>query len=207
MRLYTLQSPAFLSPMVFNQLRRGPIETEVSSDGTVQLCDETFRFDGDSLPAGTAIRAWLARDFTCASLEDIRRDQEAVRQADEQRRQARCAQLDRARAEAEAFNATLQLPVRWDTGIKHVLSGLSAHSWGDGHNAATVVHILLLEPLHDSRLHRAPNTFLCSAYAARDGKQWLDHKQERWQDGAGKDFAPRVTCKACLTIAARYKHE
>lgn len=204
MKLYALQGPQYLSPMVFNQLRRGPIETAVHADGTVQLCDESFRFAGDSLPAGTPIRAWLARDFTCASLADIQADQEVARQADEQRMIARCDALNRTRADAAAFNATLYLPVRWDTGIKHVLSGLSANSWGDGHSAATVVHILLLEPLHEGRLHREANTFLCSSSANHDGKQWLDHKQERWQDGDGQDFAPRVTCKACLGIAQRY---
>lgn len=75
---------------------------------------------------------------------------------------------------------------------------------GHGRNKATVEHIYLLEPLIEGRLQRRKGDFLCTSAAGTNGKQWSSKVIERLTDGSGNDFQPKVTCKACLSVAKRW---
>lgn len=114
------------------------------------------------------------------------------------------ARLDAKRSESEAFNATLKLPVPWRAGIKDVLSGLSEHSMGDGRDRSTVIHIQLDAAIVSGRIRREKGDFLCTPASGDNGKQWSGNTTVSSSDGSGKPYAPKVSCKGCLRLAARF---
>ena len=106
-------------------------------------------------------------------------------------------------AEANGFNGRICIPVNWDVAIRDVLSGLQENSMGDGRNAATVEHILLLEPLACGRLKRGKGDLLCASNRKLNGKNWSGQRAERRVGSNGEQYKPRVTCKSCLRLARK----
>lgn len=205
MKTYAVSAPAFLDPFWFNRARYGEHEAEIGADGTVTI-EAVALVVRTPLATGTAVRVWLNASgyFVCATLDEIEQERQARRQA-EQAETERVRQMRKAmREEAEAFNARIALPVKWDVGTKDVLSGLSERSWGDGRNRATVQHIQLLEPLRSGQLVRQAGDFLCTSASGSNGKRWSGRTSERWYDGEATPYAPKVTCKTCLTMARRW---
>ena len=100
-------------------------------------------------------------------------------------------------SESKTFNQSLNIPVRWSSEIKQVLSGLSENSAGNGTNRRSVNHIYLKEELTYGRLKREANSFLCSQVKSKWGGNWSgtlgDHGIET-----------KVTCQSCLKIANRF---
>ena len=205
MTTHRLLSPPFLDPRWMAGIGHARRASTVNPDGTVNLAGETLRFEtpSEAPPPGTPVQVWLGRWFYCATQADLDEAERAQKAAMEEKERQDRERRNRRRQEAEAFNAQIRLPVKWDTGIKDVLSGLTETSWGDGRNRRTVEHILLLEPLRVGRLKRQANDFLCSSSAPRNGKRWSGQVIDRAHDGDGNEYAPQVTCKACLQIAAR----
>ena len=178
----------------------------VSQDGGIDLSSSKLVFadTAEALAPGTPIRVWLNRYFICATLVDIeagQREHEAAQIAKEQQERDR---RNAHRDEAAAFNATLALKigVKWCPGVKEVMSGLSANSWGDGRNRASVEHVYLLEDMPVGRFKRKAGNLLCSNSKAGRNFGWSDPRSE-WVDGDGKGYQPRITCRACLQIAGR----
>jgi GNAT superfamily N-acetyltransferase len=206
LQTYALRGPALLDPRWFNGVRHGQHAVTVNPDGTLTVDGETLRFGEQAVPPGTTVKVWLNSTgfFVCATdlaLHEQALAQEAAAQAE---KAARGRALDALRADAEAFNARLKLPVRWDVGIKEVLSGLSESSMGHGRNKATVEHIYLLEPLKDGRLVRQAGDLLCTNASGSNGKRWSDKIVERLHDSCGAPFVPKVSCKSCLSLASRW---
>lgn len=195
-----------LPPQWFNRVRHGTHDASVNEAGSISLYGQALQFAGAPLAVGVAVRVWIsmAGHFVCASLDDLAREEAHRRLAEAAEQQACNRRLDAARADAEQFNARLLLPVRWDVGIKDVLSGLSEKSMGHGRNRATVEHVYLLESLQAGRLRREAGDFLCTAASGSNGKNWSGKRIERFTDGKGAPYAPKVTCAACLTLAARW---
>lgn len=165
MKTYHVSGPDLLEPFWFNKVRIGQHAAEIRERGTLVLEGVELRLRDEAPAPGTAVKVWLNTSgfFVCAILEEIARD-EAARQAEQAAKdQRRRETLNAQRSRAEAFNARLALPVKWDVGIKDVLSGLSENSWGDGRSKATVEHILLLEPLSAGKLNRKEGDFLCTS--------------------------------------------
>lgn len=206
---HALRGPALLPPQWFNRVRHGTHDACVNEAGSVNLYGQALHFAGAPLAVGVAVRVWIsmAGHFVCASLEDLTQEEAQRRLAEQAEQQARNQRLDAARADAEQFNARLQLPVRWDVGIKDVLSGLSETSMGHGRNRATVEHVYLLEALQAGRLRREAGDFLCTAASGTNGRNWSGKRVERFTDGKGQPYAPKVTCAACLTLAARWMND
>ena len=209
MRPILLNGPRPADPAWFNRVRHGRHQAIVDATGQLQLDGERLRFadQGQVLPTGTPCVVWLESNFVClpaAYLEAeaaAQREREAEREAERAAKQVR--QLNQRRAEAQAFNAKIAVPVVWETAFKAVLSGLREKSWGDGRRATTVIHIMLCEELYAGRLHRNVSDFLCSAVDR--GKRWVA-PEACWQtDGQGERYQPQVTCRACLAVAARWK--
>lgn len=209
MLTHQLEGPPFLDPFWFNRMRQGQHAAVVSPGGVVSVEGVPLRLRGDAPAPGEAVRVWItsAGYFVCATLDEIEREAQAQRDAQALEAQQRREQLNALRADAETFNARIALPVRWDVGIKDVLSGLSERSWGDGRSKATVEHIYLLEPLVDGRLSRLAGDFLCTAAGGTNGKRWSTKAVERCHDGEGTPYQPKVTCKACLALAQRWIKE
>jgi len=203
---HQLEGPPFLDPFWFNRMRQGQHAAVVSPGGVVSVEGVPLRLRGDVPAPGEAVHVWITSSgyFVCATLDEIERDAQVQRDAQAKEAQRRRERLNALRADAEAFNAKIALPVRWDVGIKDVLSGLSERSWGDGRSKATVEHIYLLEPLLDGRLSRLAGDFLCTAAAGTNGKRWSTKVVERCHDGEGTPYQPKVTCKACLALAQRW---
>jgi hypothetical protein len=207
MKTYRLDNPGLLDPTWFQRVRHGRHEAVVTDDGHIHLDGVALRFaHGECLPAGTPVQVWLDRNFVCGTVDDL---QSAAQAHHRQREKARAAERQRRnqrRVQAEAFNATLTLPVAWDTGFKDVVSGLLEGSSGDGRNRASVTHILLLEQLQEGRLKRNAGDFLCTSASGSNGRGgYVADTRDRAVDGDGNEYAPEVTCKACLRLAQRWK--
>jgi len=163
-------------------------------------------------PVGTRMAIIPSRTFIQAETENEfheRReaDAKAVEVRREQLRQQEAAQrhdrLVRRQEIAETENAKLLIPVRWTSGHKTVLSGLSENSWGNGENARSVVHVLLLEDIEDGRFKREANSFLCTTASGTDGRDWTGNR-ETSDVGVNGDFVSCITCRSCLKLAARW---
>ncbi|WP_454727739.1 MULTISPECIES: hypothetical protein [Cupriavidus] len=196
----------FIDPLWFTSTRGRTFDAVVASNGALQVEGETLRFAEQTLPPGTAVRITVARWITCVTHADWARATAAREAARAAQAAAEQAHLDALRADAETFNARLQLPVKWTSAIKDVLSGLSATSWGDGRNRATANHILLLEDLQAGNLRRHAADFLCTAASASNGRRYSSPEREQ-SDGEGRSFAPKITCKRCLELAKRWTAE
>jgi hypothetical protein len=208
LKTYPVAGPDLLEPFWFNKVRHGQHAAVVGPDRTITLEGVPLRLRAEAPDPGTAVRVWLNGSgfFVCATLDEIEREALVRRDAEAADAERNRQRLNALRAEAEAFNARLALPVQWDVGIKDVLSGLTENSWGDGRNKATVEHIYLLEPLQDGRLTRAKGDFLCTSSSGTNGMRYSS-VIERSHDGEGKTYQPKVTCKACLALAARWMKE
>jgi hypothetical protein len=202
---HRLKSPPMLDPRWLASIGHARHAATVGAGGTIELAGETLRFENpaEAPPAGAAVRVWLGRWFYCATQAELDEAERARETAREEEKRRRREELNRYRQEAETFNARVRLPVAWDVGIKDVLSGLTETSLGDGRNRKTVKHVLLLEPLQVGRLKRKARDFLCSISAARNGKRWSGQTIDRAVDGDGNEYAPAITCKSCLQLAAR----
>lgn len=207
---HKLNAPRMLDPFWFNKMKTGEQEGIALDAETIEVHGEQMRLahpDEIRLDAGEKVFVSLGLDF-CLERESERTErltQNRSRYEEDQARQReRLAQL---RAEAQEFNASLRIPVKWEPGIKDVLSGLSENSWGDGRNRATVEHILLRGDLVDGQLRRRAGDFLCTAPRGTNGKQWSAQPESTYQTG-GQEYRPKVTCRACLKIAERWReHE
>jgi len=200
MKTYGLVGPRPADPAWFRRVQHDNHPAVVGEDGTVELDGVALRFRDDVLPVNTAVIVWLERNFVCARTDDIAAQQAARQAAEVQARETQRERRNRKRQEAEAFNAELKLPVRWDVGFKSVRSGLLAHSAGDGRNRASVNHIVVLEDLSAGRLKRNAGDFLCTQRGTSNGR-------ERVADGDGNEYPPAVTCQACLRMAQRWREE
>lgn len=209
LRTTSLVGPSILDPTWFNRVRRGEHAAVVAEDRSVEVEGVRLQLSDESLYPGTGVRVWLSTSgfFVCATVAEIARDaqerQSAAAAAAERRRQ----RLNALRAEALALNARINLPAKWDVGIKDVLTGLSEASWCDGRSKATVAHVYLLEALQAGRLTRREGDFLCTSAGGSNGKRWSGKIVERSQDGDGNGYQPMVSCKACLATARRFAKE
>lgn len=194
----------FLDPRWFRGLPKQTEQT-VNQSGQVIYHGQTLYFiePFKALPPGTVVIITPGNWFYAT----VKAEKEAYESYLQERRKLEAEQykqrLNRYRAEAEAFNSQYTFPFKWDVGKKDVLSGLQANSWGDGRRANTVNHIYLLEPVTVGRLKRQAGDFLCTSAGGNNGKQWGGSPVERAIDGKGKEYQPRITCKACLKIANR----
>lgn len=209
MKTYPVSGPALIDPFWFARARQGRHASVVEPGHTLLVEGVSLRLTEDAPEPGTAVRVWLSGSgfFVCATVDDIERESQARRDAEAAEAAHRRQRLNARRVEAEAFNARIALPAKWDVGIKDVLPGLSECSWGDGRSKATVEHIHLLEPLVQGRLTREAGDFLCTSANGANGKRWSSKVAERRHDGDGQPYQPIVSCKACLVLARKWMKE
>lgn len=208
MQTYELYAPEFLNPAWFEDVRGGAHDAVVDETGGIVLRGESlvFAHQPAPLPAGTAVKVWLGRNFYCCTLADWTEREVQRCQARETEARLRAHALDARRDEANAFNARIALPVAWTVGQKDVLSGLSARSMGDGRNRRSVNHILLEAPLALGRLRRQAGDFLCTSRSGSNGRRWASSLALE-VDGQGASYAPRVTCAQCLKRVAPWMNQ
>ncbi|SMO92086.1 hypothetical protein SAMN06264849_11422 [Melghirimyces algeriensis] len=192
-----------INPFWLNRVSGGDCKATAISPRTVELEGELLDIhpsDDIHLHPGELVHI-TALDFIYFSTEkEIEEEQKKIKEMREKEERERRDILNRRRDEAEKFNASIKVPVKWTAAIKLVKGGLLENSWGDGRNKRTVQHILIQEDLKEGRLKRSAGEFLCKAGS---GRLWDD--EEKWWDGEGQTYTPKITCKTCLKIAKRWE--
>lgn len=163
-------------------------------------------------PVGTEVIVLTAGKFLIAEAKiqyqaRVRAEHEArqlaANKAAQDREQERIERLRRWQIEAAEFNDTLNIPVRWTSGLKTVLSGLSSRGNGSGDNSRSVAHVLLLESIEDGRFTRNAGSFLCTSAGGSNGQAWTG-KLHTHCAGVHGPYVSLITCSACLKIARRW---
>ena len=180
-----------VDPRVHNSLPAKAVVT----DGKISICSQDFLFVSDSYANGTEVLVQISRNYYCRSLSEIAQeklDTEGLRnQANLKRDRIESERI----AEAEVFNNSLNVPVQWSPEVKHILSGLSENSWGDGRRRNSKAHIYLSEAL-EGRIKRSANSFLCAPSKGAHYNELIQVDK----------FAEKVTCPKCLEIARRWNN-
>lgn len=207
MKWHKAQFDGFIPPIFFNQyvpIRNGVVESE---DTILLESEHRLKFDPNEVtyPVGTEVVVTLNRWFWFMSKEEYRayqKKKEAERAKQEEAFRQRSIEK---RLEAEAFNSEFKFPFKWEVGIKAVLTGLTERSMGNGVYANTVYHVLVQSPFRLGRLKRDAGEFLCTPHGGSNGVFSDLVAPEYFQDADGVKYKPKITCKACLKIAERWR--
>lgn len=211
--MFKLKWPRHPSPFWFGAGRHVHIGT-VRCDGLVDAeSDRLELLEGDLPALGTELRIskhkqYLVAETVTEYAERVEREQVAARaeakaRQDSYEQQYRDRQI-RSQKDADEANAWLRIPVRWTSGLKTVLSGLSANSSGTGDNSRSVTHILLLESVEENGFRRPARTFLCTSTGNTNGQAWTGSLQDH-SVGVNGPYVSKITCKQCLKLARRWE--
>ncbi|WP_182039553.1 hypothetical protein [Vibrio alginolyticus] len=153
------------------------------------------------LPANTKVRMEFSRAGVKATLQsEVEAYQHQLQFERDEKRKAEQDKLEqavlRAAQEAAEFNESLNIPFRWCSDIKVVMSGMQENSNGSGFNRRTVQHVRVLEAYTDGRFSRKKGDFLCGP----DHSKHQGYTDHAW-DSESKS---QVTCKQCIKIAKRF---
>lgn len=204
--MFKLNYPRLISPFWLNTPQLSGV---VLADGAVRADREVLDLhSGELPPVGTKVILWMRPDFLVGMSEA-----EVLAEKEKERlEQQRLLEKDRLAAEQrkrEVFesirssNARIKIPVRWTSGRKVVLSGLSEGSDGSGLKKNSVCHILLLEPVNEGRFNRPAQSFLCTTEGGSNGKEWTEGLHCHTEGPEGR-VVSRITCSACLRTAQRW---
>jgi hypothetical protein len=202
---YRLRVGPFLDPRWFARYSRGFFDCTVDTTGAIALGSEKLvPEESRGFQPRERVVVFCDRWFYGVRFTDAVCHQEVLERERTQRLKDEESSRDRSMADAKDFNSLICIPVNWDVAIRDVLSGLKENSIGDGRNAATVEHILLLEPLACGRLKRGKGDLLCASNRKLNGKNWSGQRTE-WRFGSnGEQYKPKVTCKSCLRLVQRW---
>jgi hypothetical protein len=197
--------PDLPSPRWFHS--NGPnMDAVVHERGIFAHGDFLELVEGELPAVGTAVKMTFERSLLFVE-DKATYEARAKRERDEaqERRNAIYrAEMSDYEARAAAANAKLNIPVRWTSGEKTVLSGLQLNGWGNGRNRRSVNHVLLLEPVNDGRFVREANTLLCTTAAGTDGQMWTGDLSTYSHGNDGK-YVSCINCTNCLRLATRWK--
>lgn len=207
--MFLLKWPAFPSPFWFSAKNRGDaVEGEVISQDTVETAIETLTLLEGELPAiGKKVVIIPGSYHLVGKTEEEIEKEKAEREAalkechlkeGNERRQREKA----VREKAKQANEKLHIPVKWTSGFKSVISGLTENSNCNGTNRRSVMHVLLKEDIDEGAFKRKAGSFLCTTEKGTDGKAWVD--LERTSSDDEGSYVSEVTCKACIKAAKRW---
>ena len=153
------------------------------------------------LPANTKVRMELSRAGVKVTLQsEVEAYQHQLQLERDGKRKAKQVKSEqaalRATQEAAEFNASLNIPFKWCSDIKVVMSGLQENSNGSGSNRRTVEHVRVLEDYTDGRFSRKKGDFLCGT----DHSKHQGYTDHAWHS----ESKSRVTCKQCIKVAKRF---
>ena len=198
-----LQSPAFLSPKLFNATNEiGIVEDEF----TIAICGEKLK-SKEPLIVG---EQFYFRIGTYYPEMVYKREVDAYNEYYAKEKEKSLAKIEERelRHIEERQNRTLffwakyNIPFKFSIEIKECLSGLSENSRGNGTKKNSVTHIYTLESIGFGKLKRAKHEFLCSKVKAHTGGNWS------WTLGEHAGIkGNQVTCKQCLKLMEKWKKE
>lgn len=206
-----LKWPAFPNPFWFSSRGDTIHEGVVISEKIVKTHIENLTLlEGVLPPIGTKVIITPSKyNLSAQTVADARKEKERLEKEKEEKRRLKDEEEKeiekRIRRKAEIANSKLFIPVKWTSGFKSVLSGLSEKGWGNGINRRSVVHILLLEDIKEGSFKRNTGSFLCTSTNGTDGKEWIDLERTS-SDSEGK-YVSEITCKACLKTAQRWNQK
>ncbi|MBV8226126.1 MAG: hypothetical protein JO232_13160 [Verrucomicrobia bacterium] len=202
---YRLRIGAFIDPRWFARYARVHFDCSVDMNGAIALGSETLEpEETGAFHPGERIIVFCDRWFYGVRYSDTLSHQETLEREPAQRLEKEERSRELSMLEAKSFSRQICIPANWDIAIRDVLSGLTESSRGDGRNAKTVEHILLLGPLAAGRLKRDKGDLLCASNRKLNGKNWSGHRIERGVGPNGEEYRPTVTCKKCLQLARRW---
>jgi len=207
--MFLLKWPAFPSPFWFSAKNRGDaVEGEVISQDTVETAIETLTLLDGELPAiGTKVviipGSYHLTGKTQEEVEKEKSDREEEVKNRRIKENSERKQREKViREKAEQANSKFNIPVKWTSGFKSVISGLTENSNCDGVNRRSVMHVLLKEDIDEGAFKRKAGSFLCTTEKGTDGKAWVD--LERTSSDDEGSYVSEVTCKACIKAAKRW---
>jgi hypothetical protein len=189
-----------LDPRFFN----GTVDGAITADGKfydhvvtdppaagTMMRFKWHKFEGDRFASGSVV--------VIAELDFYESQEKRLREIAAEER-AWQDLVDRATKEngARDFNASLNLPVRWQPAQKIALNACYEGN-GSGARSNSVEHIQVMETLVVGLLKRAAKDLLCGA---KPGCEGLSTTGPHWFSKPD-DQVYRVTCTACLRIARR----
>lgn len=207
--MFLLKWPTFPSPFWFSSKAKGDVvEGEVISENTVKTDIDILNLLEGELPAvGTKViimpGSYHLTGKTEEEIEKEKAEQEAaikksrLKEVDERKQREKAV-----REKAKQTNEKLHIPVKWTSGFKSVISGLTESSNCNGTNRRSVIHVLLEEDIHEGSFKRKSGSFLCTTEKGTNGKEWVDLKRTSGDDEG--QYVSEVTCKACLKAAKRW---
>ena len=207
--MIVLKYPPYPSPFWFRgEKDKTGVVTEVGTVYVEATKDNLLLVEGTLPPVGATLFLTPDRfDIKAETEIDSRaRREEQARQRltrQEEERQQKAALDMKLMQQAQERNARLYLPVRWTSGFKSVISGLTENSSGNGINRRTVIHVLLLEDIRDGRLVRNEGDFLCTAAGGSNGKLCVNPATH--SDGEYGPYVCEITCKQCIKAALRWQ--
>lgn len=163
---------------------------EVSILG-VRLILKTQISDGTRLSATVRDGNVILQDA-----QELDAEREAIQTQIQSQQQQRDVERDAQQLRAYEANLKLRLPVPFTVGFKARLSGLLSHSDGSGHARNTRCHILLLGELHEGKLYRPAQSFLCTSASRTNGREWVPPAYR-----GPVHTLPAVNCPVCLRLA------
>lgn len=206
-----LKWPAFPNPFWFSRRGDNTHEGIVISETTVKTEIQNLTLlEGVLPPVGTKIIITPGKyNLSAQTAEDAREEKKRFEKEKDEKRRLKDEQEKetekKIRRKTEIANSKLFIPVKWTSGFKSVLSGLTAHGWGNGVNRRSVVHVLLLNDIKEGSFKRSKGSFLCTAPNGTDGKGWVD--LERKSSDREGEYISEITCKACLKVAERWNQK
>lgn len=209
MTRYNLNIPGFIDPRWWNKVCGKKYEAKTQkllhAESGIIIEGKQLTFSGQPITAGKDVIVWMAGNPYCFLAAEYEAEQKRIHERKQAEKEAEAARKNLLRDQAKKFNTSLNVPVSWSPGIKEVLSGLSANSWGDGRRKNTVQHVWLKDDLVSGRLKRRKGDFLCSQSKSRWGANWSEQIEEFSYDGSGQPYPAKVTCKRCIEICERFK--
>ncbi len=196
-----------ICPMLLNT---SGIRQAIYKDGLIHVgCEKLyFQSDADEALASAVLKEndemvfYISYPYFHVSKKDTYEKYQEIKKELQKARQKKnsiSSQYESIRNEIEKheFWEQYNIPFKFVTNIKPVLSGLTERSWGNGCNRATVYHVRLRENIALGKLSRNSEDYLCSQ---QSGNAY--YKNSSVDINETQDI---VTCKQCLKIIEKFK--
>lgn len=203
MKKHRLTTDAF-----YNKVRHlgNPHKIEaIVKGGGLEIEGHRFKFIDEGHPVdGETVLFWMSNwGYAYVKSEYDAYQKERIESLIREKEADRLKALER-KQKADDFYKSLNFPVAYHVGVKEVLSGLSASSWGDGQKRNSAIHLILDEDFESGRLKRQKREFLCSQQ--KQVANWSGQNDSQLYAHHGRDlkWVPEITCKQCLKKLDKY---
>lgn len=201
---HMLKYVGFMDPLWFNTVKNAMHMAKVISSSEVELDGQTLRAtqpETCNLQTGDHVYVWFDQNFYFKTVKEHQESIEQTRRLKQREKEKRIKEHIHQKQNAISFYAQYNIPCLFKAEIKHVLSGLTEQSTGNGVKKNTVYHFMFLENWKSEKLIRSFGDFLCTSPKGDNG-----HFHELRSQTISQNPTPSiVTCKKCLKLMERWK--